>query len=103
VPRVEWIDCDVKCEANDLLGEHDDEEHTSSKFGQAVQFLTNALRDGPKLITEIEADAAACGIKPRTLRRARESMKLTASKDDFTANWHWELPGAARREKGATL
>jgi hypothetical protein len=101
VPRVEWIDGDVKWEAGDLLGEHDEEERTSSKFGQAVQFLTDALRNGPRLINEVEAGSVACGIKPRTLRRARESMKLTASKDDFSPDWYWELPGAARREKGA--
>jgi len=40
-------------------------------------------------------------IKLRTLRRAREAMKIIASKDDFTADWYWELPLAATTKKAA--
>ena len=70
-------------------------------IGKAVQFLTDTHRDGRKLIRDVEADAVACGIKLRTLRRAREAMKIIASKDDFTADWYWELPLAATTKKAA--
>jgi putative DNA primase/helicase len=57
----------------------------------AETFLKHALRDGPVPVKEMEARAKEEGISLRTLRRAKEQLKVRSVKRGLQENWVWEL------------
>jgi putative DNA primase/helicase len=59
---------------------------------EARDFLRRELADGPQLATKVTAASRIHGIAPRTLKRAREEMKIRAEKDGFQGPWKWSLP-----------
>lgn len=61
-------------------------------LNKAKKFLADKLtgRDAPS--AEIERDAAAAGIAPATLNRAKADMKIISTKSG--AAWYWGLPSA---------
>ena len=61
-------------------------------LNEAKEFIADTLADGPKPSAEIERDAAAAGIAPATLKRAKADMGIVSIKDGTT--WHWDLPSA---------
>ena len=68
-----------------------------SALEEAMQFLGEELADGAVEVKEVEKDAEKAGINPRTLRRARESMGIRASRQGEPGRrgggcWVWELP-----------
>jgi hypothetical protein len=56
----------------------------------ARKFLLDTLRDGPVLVTEIEAARKAEGIAKRTLDRAKAELGITSIKEGDS--WVWQLP-----------
>ena len=61
-----------------------------TKQDGAVAFLETLLRDGPRSADEIAKHANKLGITERTLRRAREELKIV-SKKDGKEGWIWSL------------
>jgi hypothetical protein len=60
---------------------------------EAQDFLCELLTSGSRPVTEVEAEAKAAGIRPMTLRRAREKLRIVPKKKGyFPGAWHWELP-----------
>jgi len=73
----------------DVLG--DDEARTSS-LAEARAFLADALRDGPRPAREVEHAAAAAGLAPITLKRAKTSLNVRSSKGrGADLPWYWRL------------
>ena len=67
--------------------------HSSSAKREAREFLQEALREGPVLQQEVIADAKANGISQRTLRRAKDDLKVQSYKArTVNGGWMWELP-----------
>jgi putative DNA primase/helicase len=60
----------------------------------AKKFLYDMLADGPILKSEIDEAAEANGISERTLRRAKDDLKVFAKKDKSKKDgpWTWQLP-----------
>jgi putative DNA primase/helicase len=58
----------------------------------AEDFLRDLLKDGPRPVREIEAEAAGAGFAMRTVRRARENLGLVAAKAGMNGDWVWSLP-----------
>jgi hypothetical protein len=91
--RVEWLG-ESSHTASDLLARPADEEERSA-LDDADEFLRTALKDGERLAKEVEREANAHGIKPRTLRRARNRAGIPSRKDGFDGPWHWGRPKEA--------
>lgn len=70
------------------MGQSDD--HRASALDKAVDFLRAELKDGRKLVAEVEAKGAAQGIAKRTLDRAREKIGVTSKKG--RKGWMLSLP-----------
>lgn len=73
-----------------------------SKLGEAEEFLRAALGAGPRPKRDVEEDAKAVGITPKTLRNAREALGVVTEREHaFQAGTYWALPpseeAAARR------
>jgi hypothetical protein len=59
---------------------------------KAEAFLVEQLTPDPVPANEVKRLAELAGIKPRTLRRTRERMKIRVFKKGRDC-WCWELPG----------
>ena len=82
---VSWIgECEQS--ADDLaLGEQ------QPKCSDAVEFLRDALSNGPREVKEIEQQASAQGITKRTLERARSKLHVKADRISHKSPWTIEL------------
>jgi hypothetical protein len=60
-------------------------------WAKAKKFLLDILKNGPVLVTEIEAAAKAEGIAMRTLARAKAMLSVTATYDGVVRKWSWQL------------
>lgn len=77
--------------AADVLQPEREIEKKRSAIGEAEQFLTMLLMDGPKTYPEIEKQAKAEKISHMTLKRAK-LMKNIASVKGKGGLWYWSLP-----------
>jgi hypothetical protein len=64
---------------------------TSTKTGQAEEFLFKQLKDGPVLQGQLETEGAKLGLTPDALRRAKDRMDIKSSHRGFGGPWPWEL------------
>lgn len=89
------IGCVGESTANgsDLLrpSSHDDGEGERPALQEATTFLLTELAGGPKLVDEVSAIARRQGIAPRTLRRARQALKIKSAPREFGGPWQWSL------------
>ncbi|HVA82230.1 MAG TPA: AAA family ATPase [Candidatus Binataceae bacterium] len=102
IPRIEWLGA-TKLTAAQLMfqqqrrtyGETPKEE--ANRTHEAIEFLQLCLADEPRAMREVQADALALGINERTLRRARERLKIRSVKGKGKKNapWCWALPTTA--------
>jgi hypothetical protein len=65
---------------------------TSTALSEAENFLRVELASGRVPSKELGARARNAGIADRTLKRAKQSLGITAQKDGGTGAWHCELP-----------
>lgn len=80
--------------ALDILGQESNEE--KGALDDATEWLEEYLSDGPKMKALIDKEAERKQIKQRTLRRAKEKLKIRAFRPEGGKNppWSWELPGS---------
>jgi putative DNA primase/helicase len=93
-PRVKWLE-PLEGDARRLIQEAEtlaDDSNNASKLALASIFLNNYLADGPKPMREIKSKAEAAGHKWRTIKDAKNTLKIISNKAP-TANggWIWEL------------
>lgn len=76
----------------EILGhvEHDDSEDTGEKQ-DAERFLRGLLDDGPVPTRQIKADADGAGYAWATVRRAQNTLGITAVKGGMKEGWTWQL------------
>jgi hypothetical protein len=72
---------------------------------EAIAFLRQALAAGPRLGSDVLADAkGGHGITDRTLTRARRELRVQAYRESPKGKWLWKLPGhAAKSSTSPTL
>ncbi len=58
----------------------------------AMEFLTATLADGPRLSSELFAEAKESGIGQGPLFRAKQELNIQARKKGFQGAWMWLLP-----------
>lgn len=71
-----------------------EQNNKETKVDVATAFLRGVLSNGSRLQDELEQEAEAIGIKPRTLRRAKETLGVVPERRGFGEKgcWHWSLP-----------
>lgn len=69
-----------------------DEERAEKKDAEA--FLREMLTDGEHLASDLMAEAKRCSISEKTLRRAKQSLKIVSRHEGFGKKviWYWCLP-----------
>jgi hypothetical protein len=92
--QLRWLDR-LGGTAQELLDCAEGARERESVVDMAVEFLREALKDGPKVTTEIREWAEAEGLSEDALRRARRRLGVTSSKVGLGPNWVWALPADA--------
>jgi hypothetical protein len=73
----------------------------ASRLAEAIAFLEDELKGGPRLVAELEARAGNTGISPQTLRRENKRLGVESKKLDFAQGWVWDLPDEAVEKQAA--
>ena len=87
-PKVRWELGAVMMSADEALG---GDLGGQSKLDDAIGFLSNNLRDGPKPTATLLAAAKEAGFSERTIDRAKSASGVRARKEAFGGPWVWEL------------
>jgi hypothetical protein len=69
-----------------------------AKLDAAVAWLRNALENGPRPATELEAESAGAGVSPTTLQRAKAKLAVASFRDSVRDPWQWKLPEQKARQ-----
>lgn len=90
VPRIVWQG-ESHHTAATLLATVSGEE--GGVLADAKDFLTEELKAGPLAAREVYRAAEQAGIKVATLRRAKESLRVVATRDGYgdRGRWFWSL------------
>jgi putative DNA primase/helicase len=62
----------------------------SSATDEAKAFLIDILSNGPMPSKQVKADASGAGLAWRTVRRAKDDLRIKARKEN--GEWRWSLP-----------
>jgi hypothetical protein len=89
---VEFEPEPIRISASELLREQQDNDDERSALSEAMDFLREFLSDGPKNCKSTLKAAEDAGIAHRTLRRAREKLRIKPQKSRVTGLWVWALP-----------
>lgn len=90
-PYIIWSDEAVDTTANDALASLNSGDKGQA-LREAVTFLQDKLKAEALSAESVTAESALAGIAERTLRRAKQKLKITSRKVD--GRWVWALPGA---------
>jgi hypothetical protein len=90
---VNFDSAPVVVTANEALANAAESAKGAGAMREAREFLCEALADGPKSAADMKVQAEALGIAERTLKRARKSLGIVATKGGFDGGWMWSLPG----------
>ena len=90
-PTVFWDSLPVTVTANEVLNASP-ENGSASARNEAEDFLRETLANGALSVLRIEAEAKTAGLSIRTVRRAKETLGVKASKTGLGGGWCWSLP-----------
>lgn len=90
--RIAWEADPVTNSADAIYAPEANEDGAGTATQEAIEFLHDALADGPRPVPEVKAEARKADIAAKTLRRARERLGIKASRERFDGNWEWKLP-----------
>jgi putative DNA primase/helicase len=99
-PRIEWHPGTVNLSADEALATiaHSDPVERSV-IHEAVEWLRDLLRDGPKAANDVLTEAKAAGFSERTINRARKTAGVKPRKQGFNGGWAWELVASAQERQ----
>jgi putative DNA primase/helicase len=95
-PHILWEPDYVDVTATEALQAVNENKAPGAR-AKTKKFLLNILKNGPVLVTDIEAAAKAAGIAERTLARAKTELPIEADYDGTTRKWSWRLEGRTDR------
>src|SRR5450631_427009 len=98
---AEWGQEHQHVTAGDLVTSAADPDDRHA-LDEAVEWLSEALGNGPKPASELLTMARKDGIAERTLRRANKRVGVTTAKAGFDGGWNWSLPEAANTTLSVT-
>ena len=68
---------------------------------EAMEFLADALRNGPVSAKDVKRDASEAGISSKSLRNAREALGVKPEKSSYEGGWVWALPKVPKKPEDA--
>ena len=92
--KLKWLDR-LAGSAQQLLDCAEGARDKETVVDMAVEFLREALKDGPRTTSEVREWAEAEGLSDDALRRGRRRLGIKASKVGLGPNWVWALPADA--------
>jgi putative DNA primase/helicase len=94
VPRVEWESAEIRDRVDEVLARQSKSTGPDATLRQeAMEYLREALANGPRLVKEIEEEAVSVQrIKLRTLERARKALKIKTYRLSAGGVFWMELP-----------
>ena len=107
--RICWDAQPVEIIADEALAAAGGSE-TRVDRAEAEELLRDFLSDGPRPVTEIEAEAKGAGISWRTVRRAQKALGIRPYRKAESGDglgklgrWYWSLPSGADDTKLASF
>jgi hypothetical protein len=98
-PYLLWDKQTRAIDANEVLGMNAKEKRDrAEKMTEARDWLRQKLLAGPVPQDQIKAGAEQKGIAWRTLRRAKDSLRVKSHKSGIVGGWYWELPEPVHEE-----
>jgi putative DNA primase/helicase len=97
-PQVEWLEMNVETTADEALASLPRQHGPDpDQRVEAVEFLKQALADGPRLVKDVESEGwhAHC-VRVRTLHRARKALRIEAFRKEVPGPWWMRLPEERR-------
>lgn len=96
--RLEWLVEPVPFEADAL--ESGEAIEQADALGEAVEWLGEVLKEGPRPSKALIEEARSEGISASTLKRAKRRMGVLARKrlGSSSSAWEWALPGQEDQE-----
>ena len=92
-PHIEWSAEPVALTADEALAESRSKPGPkATKLGEAIEWLREALANGPRAATEVEAEAREAGIAISTLHRGKRDLNVESYRDATPGPWFWILP-----------
>jgi AAA domain len=95
-----WESKPVTITADEALAAHSEGDEVKTAKAEAAEFLKSTLANGPRSVADIQREARAAGISPKSLRSAREALGVRPDKSGFDGGWVWSLPGALKMPNG---
>lgn len=89
IARIRWGRY-IEGTGQSIVSEAEGDAEGKSRLGDAKGWLRDVLRDGPVPYFQIGMRAIKAGIRPRTLRRAQESLNLVSVREN--GKRCWKLP-----------
>ena len=90
-----WEEMPVAMTADEYLASEraasDESAEQRGDLQEAIDYLLDTLRDGPRATKDVEADAKAQGITVGTLKRARKKLRVIAEKSGMDGAWQLRL------------
>ena len=84
---IEWTGL-TDTNADDALS-----QPRAPKKNDAIEFLNDILKDGPKTVDEITEQSGKMGLAWMTVRRAYDDLNITAKRESkFQGKWLWYTP-----------
>lgn len=90
--RIMYESAPITITADQALAALDCNSKNRSEKSEAIDFLTDALRNGPVSAKDMKREAAEAGISPKSLRSAREALGIKPEKTGFEGGWVWAPP-----------
>ena len=91
VGRVEWQEGLLNVSADDIAFQSLD---TEDRDPWPIEWLRDALKNGPRLARDVQQAAKQDGITDKQLRTARERLGIHPTKSGFEGGWMWVCPAA---------
>lgn len=89
-PYIEFEPDPVIVSADEAL-DRDDESEKKHDLDEAMDFLRDYLKNGPRPAAETSKAGRAAQISERTLKRAKAKVPVYSGKREFSGEWYWSL------------
>ena len=90
--RIMYENTAITINADQALAALSAQGENKSEKSEAVEFLKQLLTAGPMAAKYVKKEASDAGISPKSLRSAREALRIKPEKAGFEGGWVWTLP-----------
>jgi hypothetical protein len=99
--RIMYESVPVTISADQALAALSVQGENKTDKSEAMEFLKEVLKDGPVAARDVKKEAREAGISAKSLRSAREALRIKPEKAGFERGWVWKLPKMPCPAEGA--